>query len=117
MSLPTLYIGENRVVSRSLKQADGTTALLVSSLTYAAVELRQGTTSVKTLVLGTDAELRQGSGSSVLDVELTAAITALLSPNVNLTFRWKLKVADSSFTVDSGTFIDWQDEEVFTIAA
>lgn len=116
--MPTLYPGETRLIERDLLQADGTTALLVADLLSASVELRQGGTVLETLVLGTDPELRQGSTGSKLELELTSALTGLLSPGVALTLRWKLSVDEADFTVEpDNAFTDFTDEEVFDIAA
>lgn len=116
--MATLHPGETRIIERQLYQADGTTALLVSSLAAASVELRQNGEVIDTLVLGTDPELRQGSSTSKLALELTSALTALLSPGVPLMLRWKLTVVDALFTVEpSSHFKDFTDEEVYDIAA
>lgn len=116
--METIYPGETRIIERSLYQADGTTALLVSSLLSASVELRQGDAVISTLVKGTNAELRQGTTTSKLELELTSALTGLLSGGTPLTLRWKLSVANSDFTVEpSAAFTDYTDEQVFDVAS
>lgn len=115
--MPTIYPGETRIIERNLFQADGVTALLVSSLLSASAELRQGDTVITTLVKGTNAEIRQGTTTSKLEVELTSAITSLLSPGT-LSIRWKLSVANSEFTVQpSQAFIDYTDEQIFDVSS
>lgn len=92
--------GENKLLTRTLTQANGT-ALLVSSLTLARVELIQGGVIVATYTRGTNNELRS-SGTDALVVELTAAFTASLTPGV-LTERYTLHTLDLAFTVDGST--------------
>ncbi len=108
--------GENALVTRTLKQADGS-PLLFSALTYAAVRLYQGITLRETLVLGTDAELRAGSGASDIVLELTSDITLALSPGA-LRLEWRTNVSDAAFIVDSSTHKDAasdEDVDVFEI--
>jgi hypothetical protein len=116
--MPTIYPGETRLIERILYQADGTTPLLVADLLSASVELRQGCEILETLVLGTDAELRQGGTTATLELELTAELTELLSPGAPLALRWKLAVDDADFTVEPDeAFRDFTEEEVFDVEA
>lgn len=98
-----IKLGTNALIERDLLQADGTTPLNYSALTYAAVQLWQGDTLVKTLVAGTDPELRQGSTGTKILLELTEAIRAQLSSGVQLRLEWLTDVADALFVVDSAT--------------
>ena len=115
--LPTIFPGENRLLPFDLKQADGTTALLLSSLASAVVQLRQGDVVVATLTYGTDAACRQGATTSQLLVEVTSAVSAQLSPGVDLTVRLKLEVTDASFVAEPGRFKDWQDVAVLQVVS
>lgn len=116
MSLPILYPGENRLLTRNLKQADGTALNRTSLVTNGAqVELRQEDTVVATYVWGTDAELRSGTAANALDLELTSAFTADLASGVTLKARWKFQVTDAAYTVEPGKAIDILEEELFSV--
>lgn len=116
MSLPiaNLYRGSNRLIELQLLQADGATALLASSLTYARVRLFQGDNLVATYVRGADDQLRDDpDATDQLLLELTEALTAALSRNEPLTALVALRVADTDFVVDDEEF---KDEIELTLA-
>jgi hypothetical protein len=100
-----IKLGENAIVERTLRQADGS-LLAFADLTYAAVKLWQGRMLRATLVLGEDAELRAGSDAYKIELEITEEIRALLRPGADLWLEWFTHVDDDDFTVDSATHKD-----------
>ncbi len=115
--MKTLIPGENRIFRRSLFLEDGVTALLVSALSYASVKLKQGNTVIATYVLGTGTQLRAGSTSSELALEITSAVTAALTTGIPLTAVWTFKVADAGFVNEPNLFIDLQVEQLCNVDA
>lgn len=117
MSAPIsiLYRGSNKLIALALYLEDGSTALLVSSLTYARIRLYQGATLVATYVHGTDGELRTDpDDTNQLLLELTTALVDALTVNLPLTARLDLKVTDEDFEEEPDAFAD---VKVFTIAS
>lgn len=92
--------GENRLLTRNLKQADGN-ALPVISLSLVRVELLQRGKVKHTYVLGADEELKAGSDGSSLVLELTSAVTAALEPTT-LAERYTLELGDSRYVAEPG---------------
>lgn len=107
--------GENALVTRSMKLADGTTPLLFASLTGAIVELRQNGLPVVTKTLGVDPELRQGPGTATIRLEITAAMRAQLADALPLEIHWWTTVGDADFSVDSATHKDWAHDPTIDV--
>lgn len=116
MSTETIIRGENRLLVRSLRLSDGSTPLLVSSLALAKATLLQGRTVRAVYTLGTDDELRAGSATDELVLELTSARSAALAEGP-VTVRWELRVADADFEAEPDVFIDKIDETPWRIVA
>lgn len=113
MSLPTLYRGGNRLLARTLRLADGETALPVASLAGAKAILMQGGTVCSTAILGTDAQIHVGATEDELVLEITSAVTAAMRPGVQLDVVWLLKLPDAAFVVEpDSVFIDVIKEAV-----
>lgn len=91
--------GENILVRRNLYQADGTTPLLISSLSLAKVTLRQNNQVVITYVLGTNPEIRPGVQTNQIELEITKSLSASLQIG-ELIAEWEFEVNDSEFQVD-----------------
>lgn len=108
-----LYRGENRLFTRTLFLQDGTTELLVSELVSAQVELRQGSSVVATYVWGTDSQLRAGSETNELVLEITSALSLTLQLQVPLEAKWTFKVTDADFESEPDAFIDIMVEQLF----
>lgn len=100
----TIIRGANVLLSRPLFQADGVTTLSANALTVCTCDLYQAGKVVKTLVRGTDPELRSGGDGVSLVLELTTALTALLKKGP-LTEVYKLGVNDAAFTAEPGKSI------------
>lgn len=115
MSMPILYRGENRLITRQLRQDDGTTPLLVSALSSVVLKLYQGDTLQGTFTKGTDPQLRAGTGTDELVFELTSTISLALAANLPLTLRWELQLPDADFSAEPSVFIDHQIERPFLI--
>lgn len=114
----TILSGENALVTRTLKQADGS-ALLFSALTGAKVELRQNGGAVLTKTLGTDPELHAGAETDEITLEITEAMRAALTDYNSVELWWWTTTADAAFTQDSSTHKDWAhdpDIDVFYLA-
>jgi hypothetical protein len=90
-----IYRGENRLLTRPLKQSSGL-ALPVVALSAIKVELIQRGKVRHTFVLGTDGELRAGDDGNSLVLELTSAVTTALEPT-NLLERYTLELGDNRF--------------------
>ena len=99
----TIIRGENRRLTRNLKNADGS-ALAVASLASAQVELIQGGAVLHTFILATDDELTEGDDGNSLVLELTSAVTAALSPAL-LKERYTLRITDAAYLVEPGQAI------------
>jgi hypothetical protein len=116
-ALPKLFRTGNIIVSKDLKLADGRTDLPFASLVGARVEVLQRPAIFATYILGTNAELRQDAGAAKVEVELTSALFAQLTPGEVLTLRWTTKIPDERFTVEPGAFhIDVQEDDIALIA-
>lgn len=113
-ALPILFRGENRLIKRLLRLADGATPLPVANLSGARVQLIQRGTVKATAVLGSDATLRAGAADELV-YELTSAVSAALAIDQTLVLRWMIKVPDAAFTVEPGHFIDILEEEPYLV--
>jgi hypothetical protein len=112
----TIYKGANKILERPLMQSDGTTPLPVSSILAAQVELMQGGKVKRTLVFGTDEEIRAGDDGESLVLELTSEITAALAAGA-LTERYKIEIVDTDFEAEPDKAIDKIDVQDVTIKA
>lgn len=115
--MQTIIPGENRLFHRTLFLENGTDPLLVSSLSYASVQLKQGTTVIATYVKGVGTQLRAGTAANELVLEVTSTITGQLVIDTPLTAMWTLKVADTDFVNEPGLFIDLQVEQLANVEA
>ena len=102
-ALPTLYRGENLLVTKSLLQADGTTPLLASALTLAMVTVSQGGVELESFIYEVDEELRDGAVENQLVLELSGAFTRTLTSGIPLDLQWYFEIGDADFAVDSDT--------------
>lgn len=99
MSSPALVLkGSNVLLSRPTFQADGT-VLPPSTFRDCSCELVQKGSVVRTLVMGTDDELRANGDDTGLVLELTSAITDALSRG-SLTERYKISIDDSEYVAE-----------------
>ena len=76
----TLHRGENRILSRFLKQSDGTTNATVSAFTVITATLSQRGDNIVTYTHGTDAQLRTGGESNEVELEITNTVTRNADP-------------------------------------
>lgn len=100
-ALVTVYQGANALLSRPLFQADGITPLPAASLVVCECDLLQLGKVVRTLVKGTDSELRASGDGNGIELELTSAITAALKRG-QVTERYRLGLADGTYTAEPG---------------
>lgn len=91
--------GTNVLLSRPLFQSDGVTPILVTSLSACQCALVQKRGTVRTLVLGTDDELRADDAGTGLILELTSAITNELRAGP-LTERYKIEFEDLEYIAE-----------------
>jgi hypothetical protein len=101
-SLVPVIRGANVLLTRPLFQADGVTPLPCGSLVVCQVDLYLAGKKVKTLVRGTDPELRNGSDAKSLNLELTSAITSVLKQKGELTEVYTLGVAAAEYVAEPG---------------
>lgn len=89
--------GENALIRRNLKKADGT-ALLLSSLTTFTAELMQGGNVIE-LVTYPSAKLRQGATTSQGEYELNTTISNTLKKG-RVSIRWTFIANNVLFTAE-----------------
>ncbi len=87
--------GSNTLLPRPTYNSDGT-VLAPSTLTSCSCELRQKGVVMRTLVLGTDDELRINDDDTGLLLELTTEITAALDAG-RLTERYRLEIPNAAY--------------------
>lgn len=104
--LKTLIRGENLLVIMPLFLAGGTVPFPVASLASAKVSLLQGDTVVASYTHGSDDELRTGSQTHYLVLEITEELSLQLQKGIPLEIERALNVADADFSVDDGMFKD-----------
>ena len=98
--MTTILKGENILVRRNLLQADGTTPLLVSSLTLAKATIIQFGTPLQTYTLNTNAELRQGTTTSQLELEIKKTLSATFAKG-DIIIEWEIEINIAEFDVDT----------------
>ena len=112
-STDILIKGENALVKQNLLASDGTTPVLLSSLTYLSAQVIQFRRVLASYVYGTDAEIRQGDSTSQVEVEISEALSATFKEGL-VTVRLTMDQADADFDV-SGELRDIDDIEAFTV--
>lgn len=100
-TLTSLNRGENILLHRQLFTLDNVTPIPVTDVQSLSVVLSSVAGVVRTLVLGTDPELR-ALDATTFEVEITKAISASL-PVGRLKETWKIETANASFVVDGGS--------------
>lgn len=114
--MTTIIRGENRIINRPLKQADGVTAYPAANFTSVVCELVQRGRVIRIITRGaTDLLLRNGADETSLDLELTSAITALLEPGA-LTERYTCEMVSATFQAEPGKAIFKFEKEEIEIA-
>lgn len=87
--------GENALIRRNLKKADGT-ALLLSDLTTRTAELIQNGVVIESLTYPS-ARLRQGTSTSQIEYEINTTTSNLLRKG-RVAIRWTFIGANALFT-------------------
>ena len=96
--MTTIIQGENRLLTRQLVLADGTTPLAVASLAAVTVALEQKGVVLASYTLGTDSQLRAGADASTLILELVTAFTGANKGAIRE--RWTLTRANAEFLAE-----------------
>lgn len=94
-----MYKGENSLLRKQLKRADGTD-LNISSILDASVKIEQYGVELKKYTLGVDGELREGSLPNELELEITKVVSETL-PVGRLKLIYTIEVANSDFETES----------------
>ena len=116
--MPTIKRGENAVIQRNLFASDGSTALLLSSLSYLVAEVRQfGVTLATYTYLPTpdpvQGEIRQGSSTSNIEVEIVKAVSDLFLEG-SVTMKLIMEQTGGEYDSD-GELRDIAEFEIFTV--
>lgn len=99
MAFLSISKGENVLIRRNLYQSDGTTPLLISSLALCKVTLKQTGEADIVYTEGTDAELREGTATNQVELEVKKTVSAAMVKG-EVTAEWEFEVTDATFTVD-----------------
>jgi hypothetical protein len=97
-----LKIGANKLHEEQLYYSDGTTPLLLADLSLVRCELFQHGRLMASYALKpthTDAEIRQGSSTSIVEIEITKELSATLYEGT-LSAKLYLEKTDTDFVVD-----------------
>lgn len=103
-------IGENHIVRVSLFQTDGTTPLLLTDLVAKSVKIIQHNKTLATYVFGTDAEIRQGTTTSEIEIEIKKVVSEQFRRG-KVFIELTLDRTDADFDVD----LEHRDKQLIEI--
>lgn len=90
--------GENHIIQIQLYQVDGVTPLVLADLSFLSASINQDITLAR-YVFGTDAEIRQGPSTSIVEVEVKKIVSNRFRKGaVYMTLTMEL--VDAEFEVD-----------------
>ena len=117
--MPTIKRGENAIIQRNLFASDGTTPLLLSSLSLLHAQIIQhGKVLATYIYLPTpnpvQAEIRQGTSTSNIEVEITKDLSDDFKEG-SVTMKLIMEQTDAEYAVD-GQLRDIDEFEIFTVA-
>lgn len=105
--------GENVLIETTLFESDGTTPLVIANLVLLEARIKQADRVRATYRLGIHNEIRVGSASNKVEVEITRFLAGLLDKGpINL--RLVMELEDNTFEVDQ-VQRDEHETEIFTI--
>lgn len=108
-----LIRGGNKLHEQQLYRDDGTTPLLLSELSLLAVDIYQYGRLLDSYELGVDPEIREGSSTSKVEIEITKELSARFREGL-VKARFRMEEDDADFDVDTVFFApEWVD--LFTV--
>ncbi len=111
--MATLTKGSNKIVTFTLYESDGVTPKPVSDFSMVVALITQFSRLLSTYTLGTDNEIREGSSSNIVEVEIDTALSATFREGA-VTVKLSLDETDADFTED-GFHRCIPEEEAFTV--
>lgn len=116
--MPTLKRGGNTLIERQLYRIDGTTPLLLSELVTIQAQIIQYNRLLASYTLKpipADDEIRQGSSTSKVEIEITKELSAIFKEGPVMC-KLILEETDEDFIVDE-EFASPEEFEMFTVEA
>lgn len=108
-----LIRGGNKLHEQQLYRDDGTTPLLLSELSLLEVDIYQFDRLLATYIYGTDNEIRQGSSTSKVEIEITKELSTKFKEGL-VKAKFRMEETDADFDVDGVFFApEWVD--LFTV--
>lgn len=116
--MPTIKKGENAIIKRNLFASDGTTPLLLSSLTALSAEIKQYNRVLATYVYSptpdpAQPEIRQGASTSQIEVEITVELSNKFREGP-VTMKLIMGQTSAEYDVDE-ELRDIDEFEIFTV--
>jgi hypothetical protein len=105
--------GANRICTFTLYASDGSTPAPVSGFAAIVAVVIQFRKVVATYELGTDTEIREGSSTNIVEVEIDTTLSASLKEGV-VSVKLLLDTTDADFTED-GFQRCIPEEDAFTV--
>lgn len=107
--------GANKICEFTLFETDGTTPKPVSDFVSVVAYVRQYGRVLATYTLGGDNEIREGSSSNIVEVEIDTALSDKFREG-SVTVKLRLDETDADFTED-GFHRCIPEEEAFIVEA
>jgi hypothetical protein len=111
--MATLKKGSNRICTFTLYASDGSTPAPVSGFASIVAMVIQFRRVVASYTLGTDTEIREGSSTNIVEVEIDTALSATFKEGV-VSVKLLLDTTDADFTED-GFQRCIPEEDAFTV--
>jgi len=116
--MPTIKRGENAIIQRNLFYSNGSTALLLSSLSLLHAEIIQYGKVLATYVYlptpsPVQTEIRQGTSTSNIEVEITKEVSDTFREG-SVTMKLIMEMTDAEYATD-GELRDIDEFEIFTV--